>query len=192
MSSGPRTLHVVVATLREDLSVADRDGLAQLGGALETAPGVERSLLAADRQYMVVATWLPPGEPLEAFAASAQHMSFVVRGLSHAASSVWSIAVGTEHPPPPAAPSALWAFALPGEGAYDWQVRDVLTAISGLPGHVCAGPTIEERDRFRLGGVIALASVTPTEFLAAVDGVSGAWADLAGELQSVLVAVAGR
>src|SRR3546814_1258762 len=88
-----------------------------------------------------------------------------MRGLAPSISSMWSAAVETPVPPPSAEDAAMiWAFAIrTADTAFEWQVRDVLASLEGLPAVVAAGPTFEERDRYRAGGVACVRAADRSE-----------------------------
>lgn len=179
-SAEPRVVHVVCATVRPD---ASREAVAkalELARAMDGAPGARRVLCGADAGLVIAATWLDGHAALEPFAASPAHMAFVMRGLAPCIRGMWSAGVETDAGPPDAA-DALWAFALrDAETLYEWQVRDLVQAVEALPGHAAAGPTFEERDRYRAGGVVALAADEVEPFRAALAAARVAWGDLAG------------
>lgn len=188
----PGVLHVVVARLRPDASpevIARAEGFAR---ALRDAPGVDSVLVGRSDTQLVVATWLAGREALELFASSRPHMEFVMQGLAPAISGMWSAAVESDTPPPSSpGTSTLWAFALPeAEGVYEWQVRDLLTRIEALPGIAAAGPTVEERERYRAGGVVCIAD--PAAFEAHLTAARAEWTDLVGALEEAQVPVLGR
>jgi hypothetical protein len=101
---------------------------------------------------------------------------------------MWSAAVETETEPPTSRPAHLWAFALPErEGIFEWQVRALLDDIDALPGIAATGPTAEERERFRAGGVICLDD--EPSFRAGLDALQARRHDLMAGMQDALVAV---
>ncbi len=176
----PRVVHVVCATVKPD---APADAVAyalELAHAMAQAPGARLVLCGADSGLVVAATWLDGRAALEPFAASPPHMAFVMRGLAPCIKGMWSAGVETDAPPPGDA-AALWVFAVrDSETLYEWQVRDLAQAIDALPGHAAAGPTFEERDRYRAGGVIALTPDEIEPFRAALDAARPTWGDIAG------------
>ena len=189
MSPVSGILHLVVATLRDN---ARHDGVERAVARardLRSAPGVVAVLTGHSEDQLVVATWLVDREALDEFAASAAHMAFVMQGLAPVIHSMWSAAVETDASPPSARPSYLWAFALPErEGVYEWQVRQLLAEIEGLPGAAATGPTVEERERFRAGGVVIL-TASDDEFAARLSPIRGKWLDIAGAIDEALVPV---
>lgn len=187
----PGVLHVVVASLRTDAPAEAVTRAVDAARALAGAPGVQAVVVGRSDAQIVVATWLGGRESLEAFAASLPHMAFVMRGLAPVISGMWSAAVEAETPPPAAGePAALWAFALPETaGVYEWQVRDLLTRIEALPGTASVGPTVEERERYRAGGVLCVSAAERTQFAVRLDAARAAWCELVGPLEEALVAV---
>jgi hypothetical protein len=173
---------VVCATVRPDASPDAVAHALDLARAMDAAPGARRVLCGADGGTVVAATWLDGREALEPFAASPPHMAFVMRGLAPCIRGMWSAGVETDAPPPPS-PAALWAFAVrDSETLYEWQVRDLVQAIEALPGRAAAGPTFEERDRYRAGGVVALAADEVGPFQATLVTARAAWGEVAGLL----------
>lgn len=180
--AGPRVVHVVCATVRPDAPADAVEHALDLARAMDAAPGARRVLCGADGGVVVAATWLDGRAALEPFAASPPHMAFVMRGLAPCIRGMWSAGVETDAPPPEA-PAALWAFAVrDAETLYEWQVRDFVLAVEALPGHAAAGPTFEERDRYRAGGVVALSSGDAETFQAVLTTARGTWGEIAGLL----------
>ncbi|MBM3139104.1 MAG: hypothetical protein FJZ92_02530, partial [Chloroflexi bacterium] len=178
----PRVLHVVAARAKPGVDAEARDRALALAHALREAPAVEAVIVAASEERIIVATWLPGREALEPFAASTPHMQFVMRGLAPMITGMWSASVETEAGPPPA-PAALWVFALGAADVYEWQVREMLGDVAALPGHAAAGPTVEERERYRAGGAVALAFAEVGPFEEALRERRTAWAGLAEALE---------
>jgi hypothetical protein len=85
--------------------------------------------------------------------------------------------------PPPEEAGALWVFALhDSESLYEWQVRDLIRALEQLPGTVAAGPTVEERERYRAGGVCCIPAGELDVFREAFAATQGSWAEVASAL----------
>jgi hypothetical protein len=189
MSAVPGLIHIVAATFRED---APRDGVAAAisrASALRSAPGVLEVVIGCSDEQLVVVTWLAGREELEEFAASREHMSFVMQGLAPVIRGMWSAAVETDTSPPSTAPSALWAFAVPErEGVYEWQVRELLDEVDALPGTAATGQTVEERERFRAGGVVA-PPVADGDFQAQLAAMRRRWLEVVGAIEEALVPV---
>lgn len=175
----PRVVHVVCATVKPDAPAEAVAHALDLARAMAGAPGARRVLCGADAGLVVAATWLDGRAALEPFAASPPHMAFVMRGLAPCIRGMWSAGVETDAPPPEAA-AALWVFGVrDSETLYEWQVRDLAEAVDALPGHAAAGPTFEERDRYRAGGVVALAEGEIEPFRVALDAARATWGDVA-------------
>ena len=172
-----RLVHVVTAGLRPNASPSAIEQAIGLAGGLEGAAGARATVIAASQRHLIVATWLSGREQLEPFAASEEHMAFIMQGVATVTDGVWSAAVETDAEPPDSV-SELWAFALPDrDEVYEWQVRALIERVEGLPGVASCGLTFEERDRFRAAGVVALRAAERDAFdeaLPAVDG-SGDW-----------------
>lgn len=187
----PGVLHVVVASLRADAPAEAVARAVDAARALTGAPGVEAVVVGRSDTQVVVATWLGGRAALEAFAASPPHMAFVMQGLAPVIRGMWSAAVEAQTPPPAAGDvAALWAFALPEtEGVYEWQVRDLLARIQTLPGTAAAGPTVEERERYRAGGVVCVPESERGAFASRLDAARSEWHAVVGMLEEALVAV---
>ncbi|TAJ20491.1 MAG: hypothetical protein EPO65_03620 [Dehalococcoidia bacterium] len=178
-STEPRVVHVVCATVKPDAPAEAVAHALELARAMAQAPGARRVLCGADSGLVVAATWLDGRAALEPFAASPPHMEFVMRGLAPCIKGMWSAGVETDAPPPTDA-AALWVFAVrDSETLYEWQVRDLALAIDALPGTAAAGPTFEERDRYRAGGVVALTPDEIEPFRVALDAARPTWGDIA-------------
>lgn len=177
----PGALHVVAARFRPDADAAGVEHALRAARALEQAPGVETVVVARSDEQLVVATWLEGREALDAFAESRAHMSFVMQGLAPVIRGMWSAAIEADCELPPPDTAALWAFALPTtEGVYEWQVRDLLAAIEAMPGTAVTGPTVEERERYRAGGLLCLTAADRAAFEAALSAARPQWAEAAG------------
>jgi hypothetical protein len=175
-------LHLVAARFKPDADASGRAHALELAHALRDADGVETVVVAASEQRIIVATWLTGREALEPFAASPGHMRFVMRGLAPVITGMWSASVETAAGPPPA-PAALWVFALGATDVFEWQVRDLLRDVDGLPGHPATGPTVEERERYRAGGAVCLAFDEVGPFEAALRERRAGWSGLAEALE---------
>lgn len=160
----PRILHLVAARVKPDVDAERREHAIALAHALREAPGVQRVIVAASEQRLIAATWLPNRSALEPFAASPPHMHFIMRGLAPVIAGMWSASVETDGDPADS-PAALWVFALGASEVFEWQVRDLLRDVDALPGRAATGPTVEERERYRAGGLVCLdfADVGPFE-----------------------------
>ena len=173
-----RVVHVVCATVKPDAPAEAVAYALDLARALDGAPGARGVLCGADAGLVVAVTWLDGREALDPFAASPPHMAFVMRGLAPCIRGMWSAGVETDAPPPETV-DALWVFAVrDSDSLYEWQIRDLVHAVDALPGHAAAGPTFEERDRYRAGGVVALAAAEVEPFRAALTAARAAWGDI--------------
>jgi hypothetical protein len=150
-------VHLIAAHLRLDATPEAVAHASAAATALEGAPGVDACVAGRSASRLVAAVWLADAAALEPFAASEAHMSFVMRGLAPAIVGMWSASIASERPAPADQPAALWPFAVPEtEGVFEWQVRRELETIDGLPGTAWLGATVEERERYRAGGVVLL------------------------------------
>jgi hypothetical protein len=96
-------------------------------------------------------------------------MSFVMRGLAPVVAGMWSVSISTPREAPTGDPAAIWVFAIPEtEGVFEWQIRRQLESIEALPGDAWVGPTVEERERYRAGGVVLLDTASIPSFEDAV------------------------
>lgn len=181
----------MVASLRPDAPGEAVARAVDAARALHEAPGVEAVTIGRSDERLVVATWLGGREALEAFASSRPHMAFVMQGLAPVIRGMWSAAVESDTaPPPPDAVAALWSFALPeAEGVYEWQVRDLLARIEALPGTAAVGPTVEERERYRAGGLVWVPESLRAEFIVSLEVAREAWSDLVGPVEEAQVSV---
>lgn len=150
-------VHALAARLRPEGDVTLLEHATSTAFALKTAPHVSALAVGRSESHLIVAVWLPDTGALEPFAASPAHMNFVMRGLAPLIDGMWSISVATDRPAPSPGAAAIAAFALPeADRIFEWQIRRQLEAIEALPGHTWAGPTVEERERYRAGGVVLL------------------------------------
>ena len=181
-------LHIVTAELRDDAPPeAVQQALAYAHG-LAAAPGVRAIRCGRSEAQLLAAVWLDDAEALEPFAASTEHMNFIMRGLATVIRGMWSASVATQgSPPPDTAPTAfaaLWLFAVPEfEGVFEWEVRRLLDDIEALPGSAWAGPTIEERERYRAGGAVLLTEAEFGPFQEALSAARSGWGNLADRLE---------
>ncbi len=172
-------LHVIAASFRPDIPDDLVASTLAKARALRGAPAAQGGLVARSGPSVIVATWLDGRGGLEPFAASPPHMEFVMRGLAPSISSMWSAGVHTPVGLPSEPVAALWAFAVrTAETAFEWQVRDVLASLERLPAVVAAGPTFEERDRYRAGGVACVRTADLDAFHAALTEVRASWGEM--------------
>ncbi len=191
-------LHLVVAALRPDATDADRDQATNLAGDLAGIDGVQACVVGRSETALTAAVWIDRRDRIEGFAAAPEHMRFVIEGVANATSGMWSasIALDASVRPPAAGVRALWAFALPAEPpAFEWEAQELLAAIGTLKDAdggavaVYAGPTVEEREQFRAGGVVLTADGDAVALSQRIDAAQAGWGDLAGRLQSATTAV---
>ena len=151
-------LHIVVADLREDADASQLANAEALAADLASFEGATDGVVARTSTQLIAATWLARRDALDAFAAAPQHMQFIIEGLGRATSGMWSASVALDPPLEPCtATTSLLAFAVPGDRpAFEWQVGELLERLAEVEGplEVHAGATIEERERFRAGGVL--------------------------------------
>ncbi len=185
----PALLHLIGASLRERAEPQALTRAVDLAGALADAAGVRKVAVGRSDDHLLVATWLADREALEPFAASAPHMEFVMRGVAPVTARMWSAAVETEAPTESTIAGArtLWGFAMPArDGVYEWQVRQLLAEVEALPGSAAAGPTVEERERFRAAGGVLINPDQLPFFEDALPAARARWAEIAGGLEEVL------
>ncbi len=181
-------LHIVAAELRDDAPPeAVQQALAYARG-LAAAHGVRAACCGRSETQLLAAVWLDDAAALEPFAASGEHMSFVMRGLAPAIHGMWSASVATEAPPPVQQTAtdseSLWLFAVPQfEGVFEWEVRRLLDDVAALPGSVWAGTTVEERERYRAGGAVLLTHAKVRPFQEALAAARAGWGNLADRLE---------
>ncbi len=185
-------LHVVVAGIRPDAPAEVRDEALRLASGLGSAEGARVAVIGRDDEHLVTATWLESRASLEPFAASQEHMTFIMRGVAPLTSGVWSAAVEISSAPPEGG-EALWAFGLrTADDVYEWQVRELLADIEALPGVAACGPTFEERDRLRAAGAVCVggaAGGSPEDLSTDLGNLSDRWSEIAASLVTVLVPV---
>jgi hypothetical protein len=170
-------LHLVVATLRADAPAPLVATAVDHARALAQTPGAVAVRIAHGGDQLIVATWLAATVPLEAFAASREHMAFIMQGLAPVIRSMWSLAVATATAPPPTAGGELWAVALPADvPLFEPQVRELLDQLATLGGITAAGPTAEERERYRAGAAIWVPAAAESAFADALAALAAAWA----------------
>lgn len=175
-------VHVICATLRQDAPTGSVDTAVERALAMTAAPAVLRTVVAHTDGVILTATWVADRTALEVFAASPEHMAFVMRGLAPCISGMWSAAAETDAAPP-AEVDALWVFAVRNaESVFEWQVRDLLHALKALPGDLAAGTTFEERDRYRAGGVVAVPPGGIEAFQTTLAAARPAWGDLGAQV----------
>lgn len=190
-------LHLVVAALRPDASDADRDRATSLARDLATIDGVQACVVGRSDTALAAAAWIDRRDRIEGFAAAPEHMRFVIEGVAQATSGMWSasIALDADSAPRPGVVRALWAFALPAEPpAFEWEAQELLSAIGTLADgdgalSVFAGPTVEEREQFRAGGVVLATDGDAEALSRRIREARAEWGQLAGRLQSATTTV---
>jgi hypothetical protein len=193
-------LHLVVAALSPDASDADRDRATSLAADLAAIDGVQACVVGRSETALTAAVWIDRRDRIEGFAAAPEHMRFVIEGVAQATNGMWSASIALDADdalPASDGVRALWAFALPAEPpAFEWEAQELLSAIGTLAGDkgdgvvaVFAGPTVEEREQFRAGGVV-LATDGDAEALAErIEEARAAWGPLADRLQSTITTI---
>lgn len=190
-------LHLVVAALRPDASDADRDRATSLARDLAAIDGVQACVVGRSDTALTAAVWIDRRDRIEGFAAAPEHMRFVIEGVAQATNGMWSASIALDAGDAPAAGSvsALWAFALPAEPpAFEWEAQELLSAIGTLAGGdgavgVFAGPTVEEREQFRAGGVVLATGGDAEALSGRIEAAQGVWGPLADRLQSAATTV---
>jgi hypothetical protein len=181
-------LHLVAAELLDDAPPEAVQQALTYARGLATAHGVRAARCGRSETQLLAAVWLDDVAALEPFAASEEHMSFVMRGLAPAIRAMWSASLATEGAPPVEQTStdsdSLWLFAVPQfEGVFEWEVRRLLDDVAALPGSVWAGSTVEERERYRAGGAVLLTHAEVGPFQNALAATRAGWDNLADRLQ---------
>ncbi len=187
-------LHLVVAALRPDASDAELERATSLAGDLAAIDGVQACVVGRSETALAAAVWIDRRDRIEGFAAAPQHMRFVIEGVANATSGMWSasIALDADSAAPTGDPEALWAFALPAEPpAFEWQSQELLSAIGGLADRagalaVFAGPTVEEREQFRAGGVILASEGDAGALSQRIEEARAEWGPLADRLRAAV------
>ena len=191
-------LHLVVAALRPDASDADRDRATSLAGDLAAIDGVQACVVGRSDTALTAAVWIDCRDRIEGFAAAPEHMRFVIEGVAQATNGMWSASIALDAADAPAAGSvgALWAFALPAEPpAFEWEAQELLSAIAGLADDegnalaVFAGPTVEEREQFRAGGVVLATDGDAEALSQRIEEARAGWGSLADRLQAAMTTV---
>lgn len=192
-------LHLVVAALRPDASDADRDRATSLAADLAAIEGVQACVVGRSETALAAAVWIDRRDRIEGFAAAPEHMRFVIEGVAQATNGMWSASIALDAddaPPAGRGVRALWAFALPAEPpAFEWEAQELLSAIGGLADGdgdaltVFAGPTVEEREQFRAGGVVLATDGDAEALSGRIEEAHAAWGPLADRLQSAITTV---
>ena len=68
-------------------------------------------------------------------------------------------------------------------------MRDLLAAVEAMPGEAVTGPTVEERERYRAGGLVCLTAASAGAFAAALPANREAWAAVTGRVEEALADV---
>ena len=194
-------VHVVCASLIADLDAEAVESARSLALDLVEAPSALAVIVGESPTHLLVATWLESRDTLEAFAASSPHMAFIMRGVARVTSGMWSAAAETEAEPPSqlavhgTGPThTLFVFGLrasEGPQLYEWEVRALLDGLSGLPGVTAAGPTFEERDRFRAAGAAVIPPLERETFVEALAAQVAGWGGAADALEQASAPVVG-
>jgi hypothetical protein len=194
-------VHVVCASLLPNLEMKALENARTLALDLIEASSAVAVVVAESPTHLLVATWLESRDALEAFAASPAHMAFIMRGIARVTSGMWSAAAETEAPTPAelavpgsGSPQTLYVFGLrasEGPQLYEWEVRALLDSITALPGAAAAGPTFEERDRFRAAGAVVVPTESRGAFTEALAATAAGWGDAARAIEQAAAPVVG-
>ncbi|MGE0227371.1 MAG: hypothetical protein AB7I38_04530 [Dehalococcoidia bacterium] len=184
-------LHLVAATLRSPIDPQLVAESIEQGREMVAAPGVQAQVLGWSERQLVVGTLLGSAADLDAFVASPAHMRFVMRGLAPVISGMWSTAIDTAATPSVDEGATVWVFALSDqEGIYEWQVRQFLDEAAEL-GSAAVGVTVEERERFRAGGLISFGASQPHEVRRLAAAARQRWTEAGGQMEDAIVQVSG-
>jgi hypothetical protein len=182
-------VHVICAALRSDATPEVVEHAVELAHGLHGAAGARRVVVGRSEGALGTVAWLDGRDALEPFAASPEHMGFIMRGLAPCVSGMWSAAIESDAPPPGDA-DALWVFGLrDAEGLFEWQVRALVDSVGALPGDAAAGPTVEERERYRAGGAVLVARGEVDAFEQSLAEARRGWTDLAPGLDDEMLDV---
>jgi hypothetical protein len=190
-------VHVVCAGLRGDVDAGAIEAARALAIEMVDAPSAVAVAVGESTTHLLVATWLESRNGLEAFAASPAHMAFIMRGVARVTSGMWSAAAEIDAPAPvaPKTPCALFVFGVrahtDGPQLYEWEVRALLDGIAALPGTAAAGPTFEERDRFRAAGAVVIDEDRQQAFVDALGTAGASWGDARGAIEWAVAPVTG-
>jgi len=181
-------LHLVAAELLDDAPDEAVQQALAYAGELAGAEGVTATCFGRSERQLVAAVWLDDARALEPFAASPEHMSFIMRGLASVIRGMWSASVTADGAVVPDDAAALWLFAVPQfEGVFEWEVRKLLDEVAVLPGVAWSGATVEERERYRAGGAVLLTEAQVEPFGEALTTARAGWGGLAERVEQALV-----
>ena len=131
-----------------------------------------------------VGIWLDNTDDLETFAASEEHLVFIMQGLAPIIESLWSAAIDCNDSLPNRDKDfVFWLYAFPDhEGVFEWEIQKILNDIANLPGQSWTGTTIEERDHFRAGGIVLINKNEYENFAKKLKNSKSDWGALANSL----------
>ena len=151
-------LHIINAKLKNTSSENEIFAALEKATAMSNISVVNAITSGLSDGSIGVGIWLENTDDLETFAASEEHLVFIMQGLAPIIESLWSAAIDCKDSLPNRDKDfVFWLYAFPDhEGVFEWEIQKILNDIANLPGQSWTGTTIEERDHFRAGGIVLI------------------------------------
>lgn len=151
-------LHIINAKLKNSSSENEVLAALEKATAMNNISVVNAIASGTSNRSIGIGVWLDNTDDLETFAASEEHLVFIMQGLAPIIESLWSAAIDCNDSLPNKENDFIfWLYAfLDHEGVFEWEIQKMLNDIAHLPGRSWEGVTIEERDRFRAGGIVLI------------------------------------
>ncbi len=172
-------LHIINAKLKKSITENAKFAALEKATNMSNISVVNATVSGFSEQSIGVGVWLNNTDDLETFAASEEHLVFIMQGLAPIIDSLWSAAIDCSDLLPRENNDFLfWLYAFPDhEGVFEWEIQKMLNDISLLPGESWDGITIEERDRFRAGGIVIINKSEYEIFSKKLEDCKSAWKD---------------
>ena len=151
-------LHIINAKLKNSSSENEVLAALEKATAMNNISVVNAIASGTSNRSIGIGVWLDNTDDLETFAASEEHLVFIMQGLAPIIESLWSAAIDCNDSLPNKENDFIfWLYAfLDHEGVFEWEIQKMLNDIAHLPGRSWEGVTIEEGDRFRAGGIVLI------------------------------------
>jgi len=177
-------LHIINAKLKSSSSENEVLAALEKATAMNNIPVVNAIASGISNRSIGIGVWLDNTDDLETFAASEEHLIFIMQGLAPIIESLWSAAIDCNDSLPNKENDFIfWLYAfLDHEGVFEWEIQKMLNDISHLPGRSWEGVTVEERDRFRAGGIVLINKDEYEVFSKKLKNAKSDWGNLVNSL----------
>ena len=177
-------LHIINAKIKKSTFENEITAALEKATAMSNIPVVNSIASGLSDDSIGIGVWLDNTDDLETFAASEEHLVFIMQGLAPIIESLWSAAIDcNDSIPSKDIDLIFWLYAfLDHEGIFEWEIQKMLNDIAHLPGRSWEVITIEERDHFRAGGIVLINKNEYEIFSKKLEEAKSNWGNLVNSL----------